>query len=67
VVGRGGRAVLGGVGHLLVRLPARLLVAVVVAVAVAAVVVPVAGWPRRRLVAEQVVEQAPDPVHRKGL
>jgi hypothetical protein len=62
------RTVVGGVRHLLVGLPAALLV-VLVAPVVAAME-PVRDVPlgaRRRVVAEEVPQQPPEPVHRKGL
>jgi NAD(P)H-hydrate repair Nnr-like enzyme with NAD(P)H-hydrate dehydratase domain len=74
VRGRGG-TVVGGVGNLLVGLAARLVAVLVGAVpapvlaVVAAVqaVRHVAGRARRRVVAEEVVEDPPEPVHRNGL
>jgi hypothetical protein len=62
------RTVVGGVRHLLVGLPARLVL--VLAVSVVAAMQPVRHVPlgaRRRVVAEQMPQQAPEPVHRKGL
>jgi hypothetical protein len=62
------RAVVGGVRHLLVGLPPRLVV--VLAVPVVAAVEPVRDvslGARRRVVAEEVPQQPPEPVHRKGL
>ena len=68
VVRRRGWRVVRGVGDLLVGLAAGLLVVVpVAAVPSAVVMVAVAGGPRGRLVAEQVVQDAPDAVHRNGL
>ena len=63
---RRGRPIVGGVSHRVVRI---LTVLVVVAKVMSAVeaVRHVAGRARRRVVAEQVPEQAPEPVHRKGL
>jgi hypothetical protein len=68
VVRRGRRAVVGGVRHLLVGLPARLVLVLVVAVVAA--MEPVRDVPlrtRRRVVAEEAAQQPPEPVHRKGL
>jgi hypothetical protein len=61
VMGRGGAAaVVGGV------VPRFVVVPVTVVVAMEAVR-HVAGRARRRRLAEQVLEQPPEPVHRKGL
>jgi hypothetical protein len=60
-----GRAVVGRVGHLLVGLAAGLLPGLVVAVPAAVVAVAVRA--RRRIVAEQVLEDPPELLHKKGL
>jgi hypothetical protein len=68
VVRRGRRAVVGGVRHLLVGLPARLVLVLVVAmVAAMEAVRHVSLGARRRVVAEEVAQQPPEPVHRNGL
>jgi hypothetical protein len=64
VVRRGGRPVVRGIADGVVGL---LFVSVVPVVAAMEAVRDVAGRARGRVVAEQVPQQPPQPVHRKGL
>jgi hypothetical protein len=61
---RGRGAVVRGVGHLVVLLALVLVVPVVVAMEA---VRHVAGRSRRGVLAEEVAQQPPEAVHRKGL
>jgi hypothetical protein len=61
---RGRGAVVRGVGHLVVVLAVVLVVPVVVAMEA---VRHVAGRARRRILAEEVAQETPEAVHRKGL
>jgi hypothetical protein len=61
---RGRGAVVSGVGHLGVVLAVVLVVSVVVTMEP---VRHVAGRARRRVLAEEVAQESPEAVHRKGL